>query len=131
MVADLGIAIETPLALDYSRLWLPTLSLEWIVFKVRTCKDARVLLSTVTGATQADRYEVHLGANDNSVCVVYKDNIQGTTDVFDVKIVNYLYLIDDKLKSQVLYKIRNYVHRCIFCAGLTRYVNFVTSGRIC
>ena len=105
MVADLGIAIETPLALDYSRLWIPTLSLEWIVFKVRTCKDARVLLSTVTGATQADRYEVHLGANDNSVCVVYKDNIQGTTGGYDVKITSYFCLLDVKLKSQVLHKV--------------------------
>ena len=84
MVADLGIAIETPLALDYSRLWLPTLSLEWIVFKVRTCKDARVLLSTVTGSNAADRYEIHLGANDNNDCYVYRRSQQGTVHRFSI-----------------------------------------------
>ena len=36
-VPDRGITIETPLEVDFSRLWIPVLGdTEWVVFKVRS-----------------------------------------------------------------------------------------------
>ena len=57
---------ETHGMLEYNTVWLTPGSDRIIVFKVRVCRDASVVLSSVFGdESQVDYVEIQIGANNN------------------------------------------------------------------
>ena len=72
--------MHTEQIFNLQRVWVATLGEQHILFKLKACADAHVVLSKNVGLTSIDSYEIHIGAQNNTMSYIRQGVNGGVMD---------------------------------------------------